>query len=247
VSLPTVVVCAGVDPTGRAGLLADLETLRGFPVLARGVVTALTAQGGDAFGSWPTAPSVLRAQLKGLRAVSKVRAVKLGMVPTKSVMHVLREGLAEARFWVVDPLTRTSRGERLSSLRRGDWLALAGPRVVLTPNADETLWLVGRRRRGTASVEALAEAAERLCAHGFGAVVAKGGHLDGAPIDVIATRAGLTLLEGARLPRDARRHRGTGCRFASALAARLALGDGVLAAALAAKETVQGYLRSSSA
>ena len=101
-------------------------------------------------------------------------------------------------------------------------------------NAPEAAWLLGARR-------VLPErAAERLAELGFGAAVVKGGHLRGRAVDVVADREGVTRLDGPRLRRPGRR--GTGCRFASALAAQLARGATVREAAAEAKAAVARYL-----
>jgi hydroxymethylpyrimidine/phosphomethylpyrimidine kinase len=112
--------------------------------------------------------------------------------------------------------------------------------VVLTPNLDEAAWLLGR-----ASVDAVEEAeaaGQALVGLGFGAVLVKGGHRAEGAVDVLCEPGRTRRLEGERLARPPER-RGTGCRFASALACELARGGEVEAAAHRAKAHVAGYLR----
>ncbi|HMK74067.1 MAG TPA: bifunctional hydroxymethylpyrimidine kinase/phosphomethylpyrimidine kinase, partial [Myxococcaceae bacterium] len=122
----------------------------------------------------------------------------------------------------------------------GDYRRLAGPRVWIVPNVPELGWLVGRAP--PRSVEEVKVLAASLLADGFGAVVVKGGHLAGAPVDVLMLRDKVVVFRGTRLVRPAHR-RGTGCRFASTLATRLALGDDGETAVRAARSAVRRYLR----
>jgi hydroxymethylpyrimidine/phosphomethylpyrimidine kinase len=187
----------------------------------------------------PVAPRLLRAQIRAVRERAKIRAVKLGMVCDRASLRSIESELATLRaVWVVDPVTRTSLGQRLSSLHREDYLALARRSVVLTPNLEEAGWLLGRRlkRKGTEEAE---WAGRRLVELGFGAVIVKLGHL---ATDVLYQPSGTVWLRSSPLKRKAW-HRGTGCRFASALAAALARGLPLPSAAAEAKTLVRTYLR----
>jgi hydroxymethylpyrimidine/phosphomethylpyrimidine kinase len=200
------------------------------------VATALTAQGRRTFRVAPVSPAMVMAQVRAaLEELEPVRAVKVGLAPDLQLIHKLRR-LLPGVPWVVDPVVRSSRGEALSRAAARDFLALAGAEVVLTPNVDEAAWLLGGRREREPG-----RSAERLVSLGFGAAVVKGGHLRGRPVDVVADAGGTHRLEGRRLPR-APSVRGTGCRFASALAVGLARGEPVPHAAAAAKRAVEAYL-----
>lgn len=219
-----VLLVAGLEPSGRAGLLADVETARALGASSLAVASALTAQGTRTFATRAAPALLVRRQLEALLELGGIDAVKLGMVPDAQVMRAVVRALAGGRApWVVDPVVRSSKGERLSSLGARDYLGLAGGRVVLTPNLLEARWLLGWRRP-VDSPERAAQAAAQLLETGFWAVVLKGGHSGGAAVDVVATRGEVALLEGPRLPRGTLTHRGTGCRFATALAVGLARG-----------------------
>jgi hydroxymethylpyrimidine/phosphomethylpyrimidine kinase len=216
-----VLVLGGLDPSGQAGLLADIEAVRaggGFPL---GVATALTAQGKSVFRMRPIETSVLRAQLRALEELGSPRAMKLGMAPSRSILGLVRKTAEHWSIpWVVDPVVRTSRGNKLSSLGPRDYLGLAAGRVVMTPNIPEAGWLLGTAPpRNVAEAEG---AAQKLLALGFGGVVVKGGHLRGPPVDILAFEGGTVRF--IRRRRSKHRWRGTGCRFASALATFLARG-----------------------
>lgn len=225
-----MLVLAGLEPEGRAGLLADVEAIRAQGAHPVGVATALTAQGELTFRASPVPFPMVAAQVRAALELGKVHAVKVGMLPDARALA----GLPRAAPWVIDPVVRTSRGQRLSPLKPRDYLALAGPRVVITPNALEAAWLLGDPEVPPRW------AAEQLVALGFGAAVVKGGHLRGRAVDVVADREGVTRLDGPRLKA---KRRGTGCRFASAMAARMAHGATAREAAAAAKAAVARYLR----
>ncbi len=237
---PCVLVCAGLEPTGRAGLLADVAAVRALGGAPVAVPSAQTAQGRETF-LWQASPGrVLRAQVAAALELGPVQAVKLGMMPGLSVLRALREALADVDpWWVVDPVVRTSRGQVLSRLRPRDYLALAGPQVVLTPNLDEASWLLGGRE--VRSVAEAREAGRALVERGFGAVLVKGGHRPTGAVDVLCLPERDVVLEGTRLPR-AQERRGTGCRLASALAVELGRGRGLVAASRRAKAHVARYL-----
>ncbi|GEL73577.1 bifunctional hydroxymethylpyrimidine kinase/phosphomethylpyrimidine kinase [Myxococcus virescens] len=243
---PRVLLLAGLEPTGRAGLLADVaavRALRGQPVA---VPTAQTAQGVRTFTWTASPPRVLSAQVVAARELGPVHAVKCGMVPARAQLEAAQQALEDSgAWWVVDPVVRTSRGEPLTRLTARAYLSLAGPRVVLTPNLDEAGWLLGRPVART--VDEAVEAAEALAQHGFCAVLVKGGHLPDTQglADVLATPGRVRVLEGKRLARAPGR-RGTGCRLASALATELGRGRTLETAVRSARALVVRYLRTGS-
>jgi hydroxymethylpyrimidine/phosphomethylpyrimidine kinase len=238
---PRILLCAGHEPTGRAGLLADLAAVRALGGAPVAVPSAQTAQGRGTFLYRPTPALVLRAQVTAALELGPLHAVKLGQVPGPALLGALRESLLGVdAWWVVDPVVRTSRGEVLSTLTPRHYLALAGPKVVLTPNLDEAAWLLGGDEVRT--VAEAREAGRALIAHGFGAVLVKGGHRATGAVDVLCLPLRDVVLEGVRLARPPER-RGSGCRLASALAVELGRGRGPLSAARRAKSYVTRYLR----
>jgi len=240
--VPVVLAVAGLEPTGRAGLLADVEAIRAAGGAPWGIATALTAQGGQTFAVSAVPLGVLRSQLLAVAELEAVSAVKLGMLAEPAVLRLVQKRLHCQGPWVVDPVTRTSRGERLSTLRPADYLKAAAPNAVLTPNLAEAAWLLGQKTPARGAEE-MARAAERLRGYGFAAVIVKGGHLAGLPVDVVVDSAGSRLMKGARIQLSVP-PRGTGCRFASVLATALARGDSMADAARQAKLHVRAYLLS---
>jgi hydroxymethylpyrimidine/phosphomethylpyrimidine kinase len=241
--VPRVLLVGGLESSSRVGLLADAEAVRargGVPLL---VATAVTAQGGKTFAWRPVAPALVGAQIRAVRALGPVHAVKVGMVPSRAQAEAVRRALRGLKVpLVVDPVVRASSGGKLSTLQPSDYRGLARDCVWLTPNTVEATWLFGGggpvRGRGESR-----QLAEHLCALGFAGVVVKGGHLPGSQVvDVLATGRRVEVFRGARL----RRHpsqRGTGCRFASALATELGRGRGAVSAVRRARALVRRFLR----
>ena len=237
-----VLLVGGLEASGRAGLLADAEAVRargGVPLV---VAAAVTAQGRRTFEWTAVAPALVAAQIRALRELGPIDAVKLGMVPGAGQLRAIRRALRGVVVpWVVDPVVRASSGGWLSGLGRRDYLSLAGPGVWLTPNAVEAAWLLGTGRLGRAS-EAQ-RAAELLEALGFEGVVVKGGHVPGPGVaDVLAWKARARSFRSTRLTRSPE-HRGSGCRFASALATELGAGSRPVHAVAAARRVVRASLR----
>ncbi len=219
-----VLTIAGFDPSGRAGVLADVWAINASKGAARAAITALTAQG-RRFSSTPVEPSVLRAQIKAV--IRDAAAIKVGMVPNRGSLAVIRAELrAGSAPIVIDPVVRSSRGEPLSSLTPRDYLSLGSLGAVITPNRAELHWL---------GVDAAG-----LLAAGFSGVVLKGS--DGATDEVFSPGRHL-VLRGTRLPRSTLHHRGTGCRFGSGMAVALARGEDLFTAASSAKRLVRKFLR----
>jgi len=223
------------------GLLADVQAVLAAGGVPVGLATVLTAQG-RRFRSLRVPRALLAAQLQAALDYCRPGSAKLGVVPDARTLALLWPRLVRLGVpLVVDPVVRTSRGERLSSLRREDYLALAGPRVWLTPNLPELAWLCGRRAV-PASLREVGDCAATLCAAGFAGVVVKGGHRAGPPVDVLVQPHRVRHWTGTRLPRPPGL-RGTGCRFASTLATHLARGCEAQTAVALARGAVRRYLR----
>jgi hydroxymethylpyrimidine kinase/phosphomethylpyrimidine kinase len=242
-SRPDVLICAGLDPSGGAGLIADVRVvseLGGRPV---GVVTALTVQNTTAVVSFESLnPVIVREQLEFLLSDVEVRAVKLGMIGSSDVAEAIAQALALTDAPVVwDPVIQPSRGEVAFVDRQfGRAIAALTPHLtVITPNAIELAFLTG------ASVDTMTDAvaAGRALSGQLGtAVLVKGGHLGGdEAVDVLCHAFGHEMLRGPRLPGGEHVH-GTGCALSSALATHLALGAELIDACRAAKDFVASRL-----
>jgi hydroxymethylpyrimidine/phosphomethylpyrimidine kinase len=239
---PRVLVCAGLDPSGGAGLVADLEALAAAGARGWAVATALTAQGPRGARAFePATPGMVIAQvdalLDGAREVPGV--VKTGMLGSGAVAAALAERLRRrplARLpLVVDPVLAASSG--LSLLDAPDARealgALLAQATLATPNWPELEALAGR------PLGSEAEAVRAARELGARAVLVKGGHREGAPVDLLVRGRSVVRIAGSRRPGTAR---GTGCRLASATAGYLARGFGLEEAVRRAKAYVGRYL-----
>jgi hydroxymethylpyrimidine/phosphomethylpyrimidine kinase len=240
---PRVLVVAGLDPSGGAGLLADLEALGAVGAAGWAVATALTAQGAlGARGFRATTPDFLRAQIDALLGGrERPRAVKAGMLGTAALARALAERLSEPPLQraplVVDPVLLASSGAPLLDLGGHDAGEALAPLLVrarlATPNLPELAALTGL---DVADDELAVRAARTLPAR---AVLVKGGHREGAPVDLLVEGRRVTRLTGRRRAGTAR---GTGCRLASAIAGLLAGGASLEEAVRGAKRVVERYL-----
>jgi hydroxymethylpyrimidine/phosphomethylpyrimidine kinase len=245
---------AGSDPTGGAGLQADLQVFRALGVHGAGVVTALTVQ--DTAGVrqvLPVFPSVVLDQLRVLLRDLVPDAVKIGMLASDDVAFNVLLGLEELDRQtpprvpiVIDPVLFASDGTAL--LERRAWPRLQdliGRAALVTPNLEEAAALT----ECDVSSDEGTQAAAAALVTGLGAEAAlvKGGHRDGPPHDLLALREGGSVrfqwLEGERI--DAGPVHGTGCALASAIAAGLARGETLTAAIAAARRFVADALRRS--
>ncbi|MBT4666228.1 MAG: hydroxymethylpyrimidine/phosphomethylpyrimidine kinase [Opitutae bacterium] len=228
--MPTVLIVAGSDSSCGAGLSADLEVVRTMgcrPLLA---VTAVTAQTDQKFlSSQPVDSSVFKDQLEAAwdHSGGHVSAVKIGMLPNESIVEILIEFLQQKNCpnVVLDPLLKSTSGGHLAdessvSKRSRSLFPLA---TLVTPNIPEACSLTGLCCLSTHDLHALANAIIGL---GPAAVLVKGGHLEGSECMDYLLEKGVSKGQEFRQVRLSMPSiRGTGCRLASGIAARLALGD----------------------
>jgi hydroxymethylpyrimidine/phosphomethylpyrimidine kinase len=237
--IPRVLTIAGSDSSGGAGIQADLKTFTVFRVYGMSAITALTAQNTrGVMGIVPVSPEFVRAQIDAVATDIGIDAAKTGMLATAAIVRAVAEAVRAHRIapLVVDPVLMAQSGASLladdaRAALLADLLPLA---AVVTPNLPEAETLLGMRVR---SIAAMREAAKRLIDAGAGAALVKGGHLEGAAaVDILHDGQALHELSAPRL---ATRHtHGTGCMTAAALAACLARGMPLLAAAQEAKRFI---------
>lgn len=239
---PVVWAIAGTDPSGGAGLPADLKTFHALGCYGASVVTAVLAQ--NTLGVRRieiTTADIVRAQLAALAEDLPPAAIKIGMLGRAEIVRAVAEALDDARAPAVcDPVLASTGGVALlDDPGRAALIAELLPRLaVLTPNAPEAELLTGAR---IATPDDVPRAAERLLAQGPRAIVLKGGHLGGGDSrDYYSDGRESFWMASPRRP--VLRH-GTGCVFSSALAAGLARGRSPAEAALWAKAYVNQGLR----
>ena len=242
--MTAVLVIAGSDSSGGAGLTRDVRTLTRFDTRALCVVTAVTAQSDRRLEAVQVVPAELvRAQMTAALATCPVDAIKIGMLATRATVLAVAAALPRMTPpLVLDPvLASSSGGELLDEAGRSALCgALLSRTTLLTPNIPEAAALLGTR--SARSEAELLQQAAALLALGPRAVLLKGGHFDGP-------EAADLLLEAhapprwLRTPRIAATRRGTGCALASAIAAGLAAGLELAAACERAKQHVTRLLQ----
>jgi len=239
---------AGSDPTGGAGLQADLQVFRAYGLHGAGVVSALTIQdSAKVHRSLPVFPTLVRDQIRVLLADLTPAAIKIGMLATDDVTLNVMFGLASLDPKipvVIDPVLQASDGTLLLERRAIPNLQeLMRDRALVTPNLPEAETLTSR----DVSTAEGREAAARTFIEEIGARAAliKGGHSDGPPDDLLAWagESGIELRwqSGERI--DAGPVHGTGCALSSAIAAGLALGRDLETAVAGARRFVADGIR----
>jgi hydroxymethylpyrimidine/phosphomethylpyrimidine kinase len=239
-----VLSIAGSDPSGGAGIQADLKAISANGAYAMAVITALTAQNTRGVsGIALVEADFVAAQIDAVFADIRVDAVKIGMIATSAIGEAVAAALDRhrARNIVLDPVMIAKGGDRLLSEDAVDALTrrLLPLADVLTPNLPEAAALLGETEPATR--EDMVETARRLRALGPRCILLKGGHLSGdASPDYLLTPEGGYWLEGNRIE-TANTH-GTGCTLSSALAAQLAASGDPLTAARRAKAYIDGAI-----
>lgn len=240
-----VLIVAGSDSGGGAGIQADIKSVTALGGFAETAVTALTAQNTEGVFGVHEAPSAFVAQqidvvLKDLGA----DAVKTGMLASVPIIEAVAdqlEALASSIPWVIDPVMVAKGGHPLLADDASEALKsrLVSKAAVITPNLPEAEVLTGLSIKTEADMEAAAGA---LLAIGSQAVLLKGGHLEGdRVVDLLITAQGMERFEDTRI--DTPHTHGTGCTLASSIAAGLAQGMTVRDAVVRGRAYVREAIR----
>jgi hydroxymethylpyrimidine/phosphomethylpyrimidine kinase len=246
--IPNVLSIAGVDPSGGAGVLADVKTISALHAYACAVVAALTAQNTRTVtGVFAIPPAFVREQIDTLFADVRIDAAKVGMVGQAPVIRAVADGLVrwQPPHVVLDPVMVAKSGDALLAKDAIGALveALVPCATVLTPNLPEAGALLGER--APENLKEMRRAAERLrerMTHGGSRwVVVKGGHLPGSDaIDVVTDGDRMIEIAGKRV--DTKNTHGTGCTLSAAIAALLPQTPDVPTAIRGAKDYLNAAL-----
>ncbi len=221
-----VLVVAGSDSGGGAGIQADIKAITALGGFAMTAITALTAQDTTGvYGIHPIPAAFLRLQMERVLGDIGADVVKTGMLGDAATVALVADvlaALAPGVPVVVDPVMIAKGGQSLLTADAVDMVKrrLVPLAVLLTPNLPEAEVLAGMPIRDVAAMRAAATA---LLTLGAPAVLLKGGHLPGETVvDLLATEHGIEEFASSRI--DTRHTHGTGCTLASAIAAGLAQG-----------------------
>lgn len=247
---PVVLTIAGFDPSGGAGIIADVKTFHAFACKATAAVTSLTFQNTrGVFGARHQTAGDVRAQVLPIVEEFQVAGMKTGMLPTRELISEVARLLDELSSSphelpapVVDPVIRSTSGYALIDDNALDALQTQLlPRArLITPNIPEAMRLTNLQIEDEEGMRRAALALREVGAH---AVLIKGGHLAGDALDLLLDEAGVVhLFRAPRIERAATH--GTGCMLSAAIAACLARGMHLPEAVAAAKQHVRHTLLS---
>jgi hydroxymethylpyrimidine/phosphomethylpyrimidine kinase len=241
-----VLVVAGSDSGGGAGIQADIKAVTALNGFAMTAITALTAQNTQGVhGIYPVDTDFVAQQMRVVLADLGADCIKTGMLHSTEVIEVVAEVLSDAAAGVplvADPVMVAKGGAKLlGDSAHAALLALLLPRAtILTPNAPEAAALTGLDVEDEAGQHRAGEALLKL---GVGAALIKGGHVPGAEVvDLLVTPEGTVRFADSRI--DSANTHGTGCTLASATAAGIAQGLGLVEAVARARRYVRAAILS---
>jgi len=243
---PIALTIAGSDSGGGAGIQADIKAMEANGVFATSALAAVTAQNTETVAeAHDLPPSLVAAQIDAVADDMDVRAAKTGMLSSPEIIEVVAERVQAHSLqpFVVDPVMISKTGFKLLQDAAIDTLLdeLLPLATVITPNVHEAAHLTAIEDIET--VDDLQAAAEALFERGPDAVLAKGGHLaeEEEAVDVLVDEKGTRIFTAPRV--DTQHTHGTGCTYASAIAANLAKGLALHTAVDRAKRYVTGAIR----
>lgn len=240
---PVALTIAGSDPSGGAGIQADLKTFHQFGVYGEAVITLLTVQNTVSLEYFESAPAVL--VLHQLRAVLDdipPTAAKTGALGNRAIVDAVSEAAEDFHFpLVVDPVLVSQHGKLLvtDDARQAIRDRLIPCASLLTPNLAEAAALTGLE---VADIDGMYRAARQLHDMGAKAVLVKGGHLEGDAVDVLYTTGFTREFRASRI--ETRHTHGTGCTYSAAITAELARGALLEHAVAYAKAFITEAIRS---
>lgn len=226
---------AGTDPSGGAGIQADLKTFQELKSYGMSVITSVVAQNTTGVKEVHHLPvDMLEHQLKAVSSDMPVHALKTGMIATRDMIDVIAEWISgiEASY-VMDPVMVAQSGDPLMEKESREWLKeqLVPHATLITPNIPEAEDLIGEKIE---SEEDMAEAAVTIVQTlGAGAALVKGGHMEGKAVDYLFDGKQIHTFQTERI--DTKNTHGTGCTYSAAITAYLSQGHSLADAVKEAK------------
>lgn len=245
--VPRVLTIAGSDPSGGAGVQADLKTFTALRVYGMAVITSVTVQ--NTLGVQETfhlPPEIVYRQITAVVPDVGVDAMKTGMLGNGKIASAVASALAEvgAVNLVVDPVLRSSDGKELLD---EDGLRVLRERIfplarLVTPNVPEAEVLCGLRIKRIRDLELCAQ---RILETGVEAVLIKGGHMEGSKVIDLFYKGGQEFHYLVKDRVETRSTHGTGCTLSAAIASFLAKGKNLEEAVEKAKDYIHGAIERS--
>ena len=239
---PVALTIAGSDPSGGAGIQADLKTFHQFGVYGQAAITLLTVQNTQSVSRVELmATDLVQQQIAAVLSDFAPAAAKTGALGSAELIRAVAALARQFPFpLVVDPVMVSKHGARLMETEAGIALRelLLPCAFLLTPNIPEAEALTGMRIRDEGE---MVDAARRLRGLGCRAVLVKGGHAQGEPVDILSCGDQVERFSGTRI---ATQHtHGTGCTYSAAITAGLAQGLPLQLAVARAKAFMQAAIK----
>jgi len=239
---PAALTIAGSDASGGAGIQADLKTFHQFGVYGEAAITLITVQNTRGVQRVEClAPELVADQIRAVVSDIPPAAAKTGALGNRAIIETVAALARDFPFpLVVDPVLVSKNGTALLEAEGIQALEtfLLPNAFLLTPNLEEAAILTGAEVRDAAGMR---RAAQKLAAKGPRAVLVKGGHLAGDPVDILFERGEWTEFTSPRI--ETRHTHGTGCTFSAAITASLALGHDLQEAVRRAKRYITEAIR----
>lgn len=233
-SIPIALTIAGSDPSGGAGVQADLKTFHQHRVYGCAAITLLTVQNTHGIQRVElVAADLVGAQVDAVITDTPPQAIKTGALGSAAIIERVATSLRELKCpLVIDPVGLSKNQQTLTATDARDVLLreLLPLATLITPNLDEAAWLTGRALDTEAAIR---DAAKQLRDAGAAAVLIKGGHRVGAALDVLLVGETFHEFDAPRI--ETRHTHGVGCTLSAAICARLALGQSLTTAVAHAK------------
>ncbi|MBF0473533.1 MAG: bifunctional hydroxymethylpyrimidine kinase/phosphomethylpyrimidine kinase [Nitrospirae bacterium] len=241
---PSILSIAGFDPSGGAGLQADLKVFQSYNLHGLSVVSAITAQNSQGVRQVSgVSIDIFEGQLMTLLEDIRPDAVKIGMLYSVDIVRCLAGIIKEygLKNIVIDPVFISSSGKRLALDGAADAIAdeLFPKASIVIPNIEEAEYFIGGK---ITTISDMKEAAVKMSKRGMSCVIITGGHLKDEAVDVFYDRNQFHQISSIKY--DGEFH-GTGCTFSSAVAANLGLGKTQIEAFISAKEFIENAIKTS--
>jgi hydroxymethylpyrimidine/phosphomethylpyrimidine kinase len=240
--IPVALTIAGSDPSGGAGIQADLKTFHQFGVYGEAVITLVTVQNTVGVSRVEVLePDLIEDQIEAVLADIPPGAAKTGALGNIAIVRTVARLAERFQFpLVVDPVMIGKHGAPLMADEAVQVVLteLAPRAFLITPNIPEAEALAGLEIR---DIDGMKRAAERLAALGAQNVLIKGGHMEGRAVDVLRTAAGFEELAADRIATP--HTHGTGCTYSAAITAELAKGSPLAEAVRRAKAFITEAIR----
>jgi len=244
--IKNILSIAGSDPSGGAGIQADLKTISALGGYGMSVITCLTAQNTQGVTAVHVPPiNFLEAQIRSLRSDIDIAAIKIGMLANAEIIECVARLLSDVEIPIIlDPVMVATSGDRLLDSDAVDVLIsqLVPLATVLTPNLHESAALLGTTKATTK--DQMRTQAYELMKFGSTWVYLKGGHLEGTlSPDLITDGNQSNWLDTTRI--KSQNTHGTGCTLSSAIATLMGQGEDPMSAAEKAKAYISGAILAS--